>query len=277
MNRGGNDLYNITTYRANQKVLTMTEEDLKWYYVRNGEQVGPVNIQEIQCLVEDKKIGPETKVWDGEGDWKTAKNTDLSRFFKNPESNIPPPLIGADIDNKFVWAIVAIPIIGSIIQLIPEILKLITVIQLALFYFVANTTCCILDMKKLKAAGQKAPISWMVLIIPVYLWKRADLLNHKKHYFWAWIAVFISSVIIDIGINEANVEANIEETACPLVTNIIKEQLYQSSVCKGVSITKQVSDDFYKAVATLDNGNDLQITIENKGDGMIYVRIPNQQ
>lgn len=27
----------------------------------------------------------------------------------------------------------------------------------------------------------------MAFIVPAYLWKRAELLGHKKHYFWGWI------------------------------------------------------------------------------------------
>ncbi|CAL95245.1 hypothetical membrane protein [Azoarcus olearius] len=144
--------------------------------------------------------------------------------------------------------------------------------ELVWLYIAANIVCCVLDEKKLKAAGQKAPMNWMVFLVPVYLWKRADLLNQKKHYFWAWIAAFVFSIMIGIG----GSQAMIEEAACPVVTNIIKSQLFGSATCKAVSITEEVSSGFYKAVATLDNGNELRITIEERRDGQIYVQIPNQ-
>jgi len=36
-----------------------------------------------------------------------------------------------------------------------------------------------------------------------------------------------------------------------------------------------VTDKFYRATATLDNGNDINITLELTGDRNFYVRVPN--
>ena len=244
----------------------MAEDKSNWYYAMNGEQVGPISFQEMKGLIEKGKIKPENKIWGGEGDWKSAKDTELSDLFKKPTSNaFPPPLAGTDIDNKFIWAVVAVPIVGVVIELIAGT-------ELIWLYIAANIICCVLDEKKLKAAGQKAPTNWMVFLVPVYLWKRADLLNQKKHYFWAWIAAFVISILIGIGGNQAAME----EAACPVVTDIIKKQLFGSAMCKAVDISEEVSDGFYKAVATLDNGNELRITIEKRKDGQIYVQVPAQ-
>jgi hypothetical protein len=249
-----------------QRDKVMPEETVSWYYAMSGEQVGPISLQEIQHLVGNGKITSETKVWNGEGDWKSANSIDkLAELFIKPVSNVPPPLTGEDIDNKFIWAVVAVPIVGAIIELIVGT-------ELVWFYIAANIVGCVLDEKKLKAAGQKAPTSWMVFLVPVYLWKRADLLNQKKRYFWAWVAAFTFSIIIGVGGSQLMVE----EAACPVVTDIIKSQLSGSAICKAVNITNEVSSGFYKALATLDNGNELQITIEERKDGQIYVQIPNQ-
>ncbi|MDD5600093.1 MAG: hypothetical protein PHV82_19265 [Victivallaceae bacterium] len=71
--------------------------------------------------------------------------------------------------------------------------------------------------------------------------------------------------------------SQLEESAKPLVYQILKEELgHNSAECVAVKITEKVSDDFYKAKATLSNGNDIKITIQQKGD-MVYVTIPNQQ
>lgn len=237
-----------------------------WYYVMKGEQVGPVSTQEIQGLVDERKINPETKVWNGEGDWKAAKETELKKHFKpKAASNFPPPLTGSDIDNKFIWAVVAVPIAGVLIELIAGM-------ELLWLYIAANVIFCVLDERKLKKAGQKAPVSWMVFLVPLYLWKRASLLNHKKHYFWAWCAAFVLSIFIGIGGHQVA----IEEAACPIVTEIIQEQLFGSATCKAVRIGEELSDGFYTATATLDNGNELRITIEEMKDGQIYVQIPSQ-
>jgi len=177
---------------------------------------------------------------------------------------VPPPLSGEDIDNKFMWILAMVPIVGAIIDLIAETV---------LFFpsIVANVVFCMIDERKLKAAGHAAPEHWSVFIVPVYIWKRATLLNHKRYYFGAWVTAFFLSVLIDIGGNQVI----IEETACLIVTDIVKEQLYDSAKCMGVEIDKEVSVGFYKGTAILENGSELSILIKEQGDGMVYVEIPN--
>ena len=68
-----------------------------------------------------------------------------------------------------------------------------------------------------------------------------------------------------------------EESACPLVTHIIQEQFDHPASCKSVTIVSEASDGFYKAKAILDDGNAIQITIEEKENDQIYVQIPSNQ
>ena len=68
-------------------------------------------------------------------------------------------------------------------------------------------------------------------------------------------------------------KANLENSAKPLVTEIISEQLGGNAKCVNVKITDQIDEKHYRATATLDHGNDLKIVIEDRGD-TIYVSIP---
>jgi hypothetical protein len=180
------------------EIMTETKAN-NWFYAIKGEQIGLVSFQEIQNLIAIEKIKAETKVWNGEGDWKQAKETELKDFFIKKSSNAPPPLAGDDIDNRFVRAVVAAPVVCIIFELIFGA-------NLTWLYIVANVICCVFDEKKLKAAGQKSPMHWTVFLVPVYLWKRAVLLNHKKYYFWGWIAAFFLSILIGIGGTEPQVK-----------------------------------------------------------------------
>jgi len=65
----------------------------------------------------------------------------------------------------------------------------------------------------------------------------------------------------------------LEKSAKPLVTEIISEQLGGSAKCTKVKITDKIDDKHYRATAKLDNGNDIQVIIEDRGD-MVYVSIP---
>ena len=241
------------------------DENTKWYYAEKGKQIGPVTSDAIKALVVDGKINQDTSVWNGKGDWKPARTTELSSLFERP-SDVPPPLMGADVDNKYVWLVVAVPLIGLVIELMAGK-------ELTMVYVALNIALCLFDGRKLKAAGHMAPGNIWAFLVPVYLWKRAGMLKQSKLCFWAWIVTFSLSIFL------ANLErqSSIEDTACTLVTQILHEQLgANSATCKAVKIGDEISAGFYKATATLDNGNDLAITIEEKKDNQIFVQIPNQ-
>ncbi|END8972697.1 hypothetical protein ABMW90_004566, partial [Citrobacter freundii] len=81
--------------------------------------------------------------------------------------------------------------------------------------------------------------------------------------------------IIFIGIPHQE-EVALEEAACPLVTTILKENNGTTAPkCMKVTIQDKVTDKFYKATATLDNGNDINVTLELTGDRNFYVRVPD--
>ena len=241
----------------------MITSSQQWHYSHKGTQVGPVTADEIKHLIQAGTINQETKVWNGSGDWRLITQTELSCFFA-PDPYTPPPLPSVDIDNRFVWAVVGVPILGAILEFALGA-------DLTWLYIILNIGLCIADEKRLKAAGHKAPENWAVFLVPVYLWKRAAMLAQSKAYFWGWIVAFL----ISISISNTSYENMLAESAVPVVTEIIKEQLGGSAECKAVEIQEELTDGFYKATAILDNGNKINITIEDKDDE-IYVSIPDQ-
>jgi len=242
----------------------MKEKNEGWFYAEKGKQIGPISLVSMEKLIAEKKINRNTSVWDGEGDWKPAHETVLLEIF-NKGNTAPPPLAGNDIDNKFVWFVAMVPLIGIIIELIVGQ-------DLLLMYLIFNIGLCVLDERKLKAAGHDAPNTVWAVLIPVYLWKRATLLNQKRHYFTGWIVAFILSTLVALG----GQQVMIEESSCQIVTEIIEREYGKNSVsCKVVTIKEEVTTGFYTATATLSNGNSVNITIELREDNMIYVEIVN--
>ena len=65
---------------------------------------------------------------------------------------------------------------------------------------------------------------------------------------------------------------DIKITSQELVNQILNEQLNKETNCESVTITEEIEEGNYKAVAKLDDGNDLKIFIEVK-DKMVYVSI----
>lgn len=70
------------------------EKSIYWYYVKDGETVGPVTIDDMSRLIVDEgTIQSTTKVLRfGMVEWVSAEETELIKFFNSP-SNAPPPAV----------------------------------------------------------------------------------------------------------------------------------------------------------------------------------------
>ena len=159
----------------------------------------------------------------------------------------------------------AVPVVGAVAELLAGRF-------LILLFLILNAGCAFTDERRLRAAGHRAPNGWWaVLLVPVYLWKRATLLQRPKLHFGVWIVSFA----VSIGLAFVLESRTLQDAARPVVTEIIREQLGGSAKCIRVRITDDIGGGYYKAVATLDNGNDIRILIEARGD-MIYVTIPRR-
>lgn len=227
-----------------------------------GVRVGPLTRKEFEYNRSVGKISPQTLTWASSGDWRPTSDfstlTDVPIGVTSALPPLPP-------DNRFAWAIVALPIVGSITALVFGS-------HFGYPYAFAIIYLCVLDAWLLKAAGHNAPSAWWwFMITPLYLWKRSKLLKQRPIIVMAFLAAAIASILLDEVISKTGIEAS----ACPLVTQIIQQQLYASASCKDVSIVKDVGDGFYTATATLDNGNDIKIAIQQRGNE-IYVQIPRQ-
>ena len=107
--------------------------------------------------------------------------------------------------------------------------------------------------------------------------KDNNIVYEKK----SWIKPFLCGVggyIILFGISISLItiapltKDDIKITSQELVNQILNEQLNEETNCESVSIIEEIKEDNYKAVAKLDDGNDLKIFIEVK-DKMVYVSI----
>jgi hypothetical protein len=234
----------------------------QWCYVLYGQKNGPIEHAQMLSLIASGVVKPTTSVWCGGDTWLAAQDTLLGRSFVQPTRHEPPALAAQDIDNRYVWMVVAVPIVGLCIELLAGK-------SLFWVYWIMNIGLCMLDERKLRQAGHQAPDKSWALVIPAYLWKRTQILGQPKHYFWAWVATWVLSIIMAFGAGRSQ----LEDAACDTVTSIVHQQLYSDVDCKAVEITDEVSDGFYRATATLDNGKQTDITIEERASGKIYVQV----
>ena len=99
--------------------------------------------------------------------------------------------------STVVWLLAFAPLIGVISESLiarktdadPSQLWIVTVLL--------NILLCSLDARLLKRDGVKGPSVWAVFLIPVYLYKRTQVLGQNKAYFFVWIATFVLSLGAD--------------------------------------------------------------------------------
>ena len=104
------------------------------------------------------------------------------------------------IDDSMAWLMAFVPLMGEIVErAINPLIVGDPTYGIIFSYLLVYLVLLIADDKRIRATGQKGPgIGWIVLI-PVYLWRRAVILKHKPSYFWVWIVAFSIPLLLDNG------------------------------------------------------------------------------
>ncbi|HOF62532.1 MAG TPA: DUF4339 domain-containing protein [Candidatus Latescibacteria bacterium] len=170
---------------------TVQDNGSEWYYELNGERKGPVPRNKIQDLLNQGTLSRESKVWQkGMNDWVALAQTDFA-----VTTDVPPPLTGSAVKNDIVWALAFAPLYGLWIEQAVALgidedvsnLWFITLgINIGLSYF---------DEKRLKKAGHNTEAMGAAWLVPVYLFKRAEVLKQKNSYFIVWCVMFVLMLI----------------------------------------------------------------------------------
>jgi len=169
------------------------------------------------------------------------------------------------IDHKFIWLTVLTPSIGIFLDFLLGI-------DIAMIIFPIAWVFLFLDRKELSKKNQEKPHLAWVLIFPVYLWKRAELVGGDKNYLWAFFAIPVLAYFLAGGVSTSAIES----AATDLTTQIIRENLGIYDVeCTDVTIDEEVYEGNYSATASLSNGTYLTISIETNDAGDVYVEIDN--
>ena len=163
-------------------------ERQSWYYELNGERIGPVIIGEIEGLVSSGTISRDTYIWsNGQSDWLPIGQTDLKRLF----ASNPPPLTASAVSNTVVWWLAFAPALG---QFGSGFLSAATYTDMSKFWWITlalNVGLSIADERILKKAGHNTAGMGSAWLVPVYLYKRAKILNQNNAYFIVWMVLFV--------------------------------------------------------------------------------------
>jgi hypothetical protein len=167
------------------------DDGQKWYYALSGERKGPVSKNTLINLYKHETIFLTTKVWNSNmPDWVELKQTGLIS-----ELNVPPPLHGSDVNNTLVWIVAFVPLLDIFLPL----QNLSTVAQFLLFALI-NSILCIIDERQIKKSGHNPDeinlLFFAALLVPVYLFRRANILKQKYTYAITWCVSLIVSIFL---------------------------------------------------------------------------------
>jgi hypothetical protein len=287
----------------------MSEEG-KWYFSEDDDQKGPFSREQMAEMVQNEKITGETLVWmKGFEKWEKARDTDLGPYF----DDLPPPLAKPEAANKApladmtrdfasrsanrvlaaaapldearpdVWAwgmLITWAVYCLIKTLWLDIGVWFTVLFLCAYAFFV-----LLDVSAIRKVSAEPFSYWRraalgLFLAPVYLYKRASWTGRKRTLFYAWLAAFflilLSVAAVTMYRTGFSPKASIEANAPAVVNQILNEELTNSHPnCKSVEVTQKVSDRLYNALAYLDDGHTIEISVRlDKDDDTIYVEIP---
>lgn len=174
--------------------MTLPETPMhsEWHYSVGGQRFGPVSEAAMVDLVRQGTLDGQSLVWSASlPDWQPLATTTLATALGARQS--PPPLTGSGVKNELVWILAFAPLLGLVLQ---GVLSGLTGASLDTFWFATlllNILLSTADEKRLVAAGHDTARMGAAWLIPVYLYKRADVLRHQPSYFAVWCVTFLLS------------------------------------------------------------------------------------
>ncbi|MBM4042978.1 MAG: DUF4339 domain-containing protein [Planctomycetes bacterium] len=175
-----------------------SEVNRLWFYEMKGERIGPIVESDMRLKVSANEIGRNCPVWaNGMTAWARAEESDLARYFVGP-----PPLTGQAVNNTWVWVLAFAPVIGTFIEgfvggfvsskenlSLEEQIRMMD--KLWWITVLLNIILGYVDERVLRRAGHNtASMKGFVWLVPVYLYKRAELLHQNLAYFIVWLVMF---------------------------------------------------------------------------------------
>lgn len=138
---------------------------------KNEEQTIQTNNEET-CAAPSSEADCQT-----ETPRKDTTGTNYQQTINNAAQNT------ATVNNTMVWIIALVPVIGALFSFG------------FLAFLIVNIVLCTVDENNLKKAGYDTSVLGNAWLIPVYLYKRAEMFHHSKAYFIVWCVTFVISCL----------------------------------------------------------------------------------
>jgi hypothetical protein len=173
------------------KVKSLTKRS--WYYKNNLFIKGPFSKKETINFIKKEIIDQNTLIMKkGSEDWIRAIDSELTGYFK---FNKMPPLKGTLISSAFAWGLAFTPVIGGLFQSYMVNNNLFLTDELSSYHWfiplVLSIFLCFIDKEALKKDGYNIKkVDNFAWLPPMYLFRRAKLLNSSPYSSFLWIIFF---------------------------------------------------------------------------------------
>ena len=159
-----------------------------WHVEQKGERKGPFSTVQVTEMIRSKQLTRDSLCWwTGEVNWTPLYSTAFSSHFDHE----PPPLTGAAVSNGLVWTLAFAPLIGEFIAGLFAGASRSSINNFWWVTLALNIGLSLLDERKLKAAGHDTKKMGGAWIVPVYLYKRSQVLKQNLAYFIVWVVCFV--------------------------------------------------------------------------------------
>lgn len=183
----------------------------EWFYADGGRRTGPVAAEELNRILAEGAIPRTTLVWrSGIADWVKIADSELT---KDAAPIAPPPLSSTGIANGCIWALALAPFWGAILHYAgvyayltaihtpPFLLDALTQQTVQKTWYVPwalNWSLAMADEQVLIAAGWKSEKlnRWLTILVPIYIYKRDQLVGANMTRFFVWIGALIVSIVL---------------------------------------------------------------------------------
>lgn len=179
----------MTELNTSDSITAAPDKPEAWHIEQKGERKGPFTAAQVTDMIRSNQLTRDSLSWrPGVADWTPLSNTSFSSNFDHE----PPPLTGAAVSNGLVWTLAFAPLIGEFIAgffagAFNSSINKFWWVTLAL-----NIGLSLLDERKLKAAGHDTEKMGGAWIVPVYLYKRSQVLKQNLAYFIVWVVCFVA-------------------------------------------------------------------------------------
>ena len=257
-----------------------------WHYNLKGTPTGPTSAEGIANLYTNGTIDEDTLVWNAErgGAWTRLDQVPELRALRTS-----PALPASAVSDVWVWAMVAVPVIGTLAEVVVSESSGASIsLRAALFfYFIAYGTLAALDTCAIAKSGRTKKVGTIgpfILLVPVYLFVRTQRL--KKSFavlaFWAVstvIAGFIPSGFISQYLYIGRLPSCSSQASIAQVKDLFPSLPIKIENIEAISlndIETVLSETNKKACyasifATDGNSYPVTYTIEEKGEQLLYL------